>query len=161
MSIKTGIKHNRRRIRLVAVVGLSMIAAAVSVVQGFQRSQVYAGENQAFQGIGRIVKEHNTQEDPFVILDIVPGQADVAWSDREGSLHNYELSLATIGYLVSGQTPIEQDLLRIFGPAQVRICVKFRPSSAEIRKAGTGSSLPSPFPRKKWGSIPANRSLPL
>lgn len=115
MSIKTGRKHNRRRIRLVAVVGLSMIAAAVSVVQGFQRSQVYARENQAFQGIGRIVKEHNTQEDPFVILDIVPGQADVAWSDREGSLHNYELSLATIGYLVSGQTPIEQDLLRIFG----------------------------------------------
>ena len=96
MSIKTGRKHNRRRIRLVAVVGLSMIAAAVSVVQGFQRSQVYAREN-------------------FVILDILPGQADVAWSDREGSLHNYELSLATIGYLVSGQTPIEQDLLRIFG----------------------------------------------
>jgi hypothetical protein len=116
MSIKTGRKqHNRKRIRLVAVVGLSVIAAVVSVVQGFQRSQVYARENQAFQGIGRIVKEHNTQEDPFVILDIVPGQAEVAWSDRKGSLHNYEFSLATMGYLVSGQTPIEEDLLRIFG----------------------------------------------
>ena len=115
MSIKTGRKHNRKRFRMVAVVGLSVIAAVVSVVQGFQRSQVYARENQAFQGIGRIVKEHNTQEDPFVILDIVPGQAEVAWSDQKGSLHNYEFSMATMGYLVSGQTPIEEDLLRIFG----------------------------------------------
>lgn len=61
----------------------------------------------SFGGISQVVQEHDG-EDPFVILDIVPGKASYAAGGG-----SYELSLGTIGYLVQGQTPVEQDILRV------------------------------------------------
>ncbi|MDE7247835.1 MAG: hypothetical protein K2N43_08100, partial [Lachnospiraceae bacterium] len=63
---------------------------------------------ESFGGIKQVVEEHD-EDNPFVILDIVPGKA---FAVIDGN--RYEFSLGTIGYLAPGQSPIQQDLFRIF-----------------------------------------------
>lgn len=63
---------------------------------------------ESFGGIKQIVEEHN-EDTPFVILDIVPGKAQVEVNGKA-----YDFSLGTIGYLAPGQSPIQKDLLHIF-----------------------------------------------
>lgn len=62
----------------------------------------------SFGGIKQVVEEHD-EDNPFVILDIVPGKA---YADVNGK--RYDFSLGTIGYLAPGQSPIQQDFSRIF-----------------------------------------------
>lgn len=104
-------QHNGRLLAGTAASVLAVVVAGTGIWQQMQAVPVAAKES--FRGIGQIVKEH--EEDPFVILDIVPGTAFVDWRDRTGGEgHTYELSMGTIGYLNAGQAPVEQDLKRIF-----------------------------------------------
>jgi hypothetical protein len=106
--------------RLVAATVSSLAALAVvgaGIWQQVQSSMVTAKES--FQGIGQIVEEH--EDDPFVILDIVPGKGSVTltnlvdYSNNNATVEKtYDVSLGTIGYLNVGQSPAEQDLYRIF-----------------------------------------------
>ncbi|MDE6318283.1 MAG: hypothetical protein K2M22_00935, partial [Lachnospiraceae bacterium] len=92
----------------------AVVAAAALVVTGLYltpsdrmpASTVQAKERQSLGGIKQVVEEHN-RENPFVILDIVPGKA----VSQDGK---YEFSLGTIGYLAPGQSPIQQDIFRMF-----------------------------------------------
>ena len=105
----------RKRVSVKKVIGRSVaVAVAVAlVVTGLYvmpyDSKMLGSTVQAkssFGGIKQVVDEHN-EKNPFVILDIVPGKAYSA--DKK-----YEFSLGTIGYLAPGQSPIQQDLVRIF-----------------------------------------------
>ena len=105
----------RKRVSVKKVIGrmTAVVAAAALVVTGLYvmpyDSKAPASTVQAkasFGGIKQVVEEHN-EKNPFVILDIVPGKAYSA--DKK-----YEFSLGTIGYLAPGQSPIQQDLVRIF-----------------------------------------------
>ncbi len=105
----------RKRVSAKKVFGraVAMTAAAALLLTGFYMAPndsvpvptVQARES--FGGIKQVVREH--EEEPFVILDIVPGVAQV-----EVNGNTYEFSLGTIGYLAPGQSPIQQDLTRIF-----------------------------------------------
>ncbi len=86
----------------------AVVAATFS--QTGQPMAVYAKET--FRGIDQVVEEHESE--PFVILDVVPGDASAKWTDDKGNEHDVSLSMGTIGYLVDGQAPIEQDLLLAF-----------------------------------------------
>lgn len=104
-------QHNGRLIAGTAASLLAVIVAGTGVIRQMQIVPVAAKES--FQGIGQIVKEH--EEEPFVILDIVPGEAFADWTDvTDKAEHTYPLSMGTIGYLNAGQAPVEQDLKRIF-----------------------------------------------
>ncbi len=93
---------------------VAMTAAAALVVTGLYMaphdkapvSTVLARDS--FGGIKQVVEEHD-EDNPFVILDIVPGKA---YADVNGK--KYDFSLGTIGYLAPGQSPIQQDFSRIF-----------------------------------------------
>jgi len=105
----------RKRVSAKKVFGraVAMTAAAALLLTGFYMAPndsvpvptVQARES--FGGIKQVVREH--EEEPFVILDIVPGVAQV-----EVNGNTYEFSLGTIGYLAPGQSPIQQDFSRIF-----------------------------------------------
>ncbi|MDE5940180.1 MAG: DUF5057 domain-containing protein [Lachnospiraceae bacterium] len=92
----------------------AVAAAAALVVTGLYMApydrapvpEVLARES--FGGIKQVVEEHD-EDNPFVILDIVPGKAYAEINGRR-----YDFSLGTIGYLAPGQSPIQQDLSRIF-----------------------------------------------
>ena len=92
----------------------AVAAAAALVVTGLTLapsdrmpvSTVLAKES--FGGIRQVVEEHD-EDNPFVILDIVPGKASAVINGK-----TYDFSLGTIGYLAPGQSPIQQDLFRIF-----------------------------------------------
>ena len=98
-----------------AVMTMASITAAAVAVTGLygldkdvQEMQVYAKES--FTGMKEIVEEHDS-DNPFTILDISPTKAMYILS---GSGKTYNLSTGTIGYLTSGQAPIEKDIQRIF-----------------------------------------------
>ncbi len=98
-----------------AVMTIASITAAAVAVTGLygldkdvQEMQVYAKES--FTGMKEIVEEHDS-DNPFTILDISPTKAMYILS---GSGKTYNLSTGTIGYLTSGQAPIEKDIQRIF-----------------------------------------------
>lgn len=103
-------QHNGRLLAGTVASVLAVVVAGAGVWQQMQVVPVAAKES--FQGIGQIVKEH--EDEPFVILDIVPGNASVEWKDVTNGVHTYELSMGTIGYLNAGQAPVEQDLKKIF-----------------------------------------------
>ena len=94
---------------------VAMTAAAALVVTGLYMaphdkapvSTVLARDS--FGGIKQVVEEHD-EDNPFVILDIVPGKA---YADVNNG-KRYDFSLGTIGYLAPGQSPIQQDFSRIF-----------------------------------------------
>lgn len=99
--------------RLLAGTAASVLAVVVAGAGVWQQMQIVpVAAKEAFQGIGQIVKEH--EDEPFVIVDIVPGNASVEWTDVDSNSHTYELSMGTIGYLNAGQAPVEQDLKKIF-----------------------------------------------
>ena len=103
-------QHNSRLLAGTVASVLAVVVAGTGVWQQMQTVPVEAKES--FRGIGQIVKEH--EEDPFVILDVIPGDASADWTDADGNLHTYELYMGTMGYLNAGQAPVEQDLQRIF-----------------------------------------------
>ncbi len=105
----------RKRVSAKKVFGraVAMTAAAALLLTGFYMapndsvSVPTVQARESFGGIKQVVREH--EEEPFVILDIVPGVAQVNVNGN-----TYEFSLGTIGYLAPGQSPIQQDLTRIF-----------------------------------------------
>ena len=106
----------RKRISTKKVFGraVAMTAAAALVVTGLYMAPnnsvpvptVQARES--FGGIRQVVEEHD-EENPFVVLDIVPGKAQAEVNGKK-----YDFSLGTIGYLAPGQSPVQKDLSRIF-----------------------------------------------
>ncbi len=106
----------RRRVSAKRIFGrcTAVAAAAALVLTGLYAApgdrvpvpKVMARES--FGGIKQVVEEHD-EDDPFVILDIVPGKAK---AEIDGKA--YDFSLGTIGYLAPGQAPVQQDLFRIF-----------------------------------------------
>ncbi|MCH5263499.1 MAG: DUF5057 domain-containing protein [Lachnospiraceae bacterium] len=85
-----------------AILVLSVLYS--DMIQYVTPPQILAKES--FSGIGRVVSEHT--DTPYVILDIVPNKATVS---------GQEFSMGTLGYFVSGQEPVAQDLKRIFSDA--------------------------------------------
>ena len=106
----------RKRVSAKRIFGraVAIAAAAALVVSGiylapYDRTPATTVEaKDSFGGIKQVVEEHD-EDNPFVILDIVPG---VAYADVGGK--TYDFSLGTIGYLAPGQSPIQKDLFRIF-----------------------------------------------
>lgn len=106
----------RKRVSVKGIFGraVAVAAAAALVVTGlymapYERVPVSTVQaRESFGGIKQVVEEHN-EENPFVILDIVPGKAQAEVNGKK-----YDFSLGTIGYLAPGQSPIQKDLLRIF-----------------------------------------------
>lgn len=90
--------------------GASVLAATVAGTSLWHalESAFSVQARESFSGIGKVVENHN-EENPFVILDIVPGIA--AYND---GYNDIKLSLGTIGYLTGGQSPIEQSLADAF-----------------------------------------------
>ncbi len=95
--------------RTIAVaVSAALVVTALYLVP-YDRAPVQEVQaRDSFGGIKQVVEEHD-EDNPFVILDIVPG---MAYADINGNRYNF--SLGTIGYLAPGQSPIQQDLFRIF-----------------------------------------------
>ena len=104
---RQGKQHNGRLWTGTIASVIAVAVAAGGILQQMKAVPVAAKES--FQGIGQIVKSHD-DEDPFTILDIVPGKA--TYTDSNSVVH--DISLGTIGYLVEGQAPIEQGLANIF-----------------------------------------------
>lgn len=80
--------------------------AAYQVLPQTQPAKAYAKES--LGGIRQIVERHG-EDEPYVILDIVPGRGTYTYHDKD-----YDISIGTMGYLVQGQAPIEKDLENIF-----------------------------------------------
>lgn len=70
--------------------------------------ETYAKES--FTGTKQVVEGHTGDDNPFVILDVVPSYATYAW-DADTS---YEISTGTLGYLSNGQSPMAADYMRIY-----------------------------------------------
>ncbi len=104
------IKLNKKSVCAGMAFTVASAVLAVTLSQTGQPMTVYAKET--FRGIDQVVEEHESK--PFVILDVVPGDASAKWTDNKGTEHEVSLSMGTIGYLVDGQAPIEQDLLLAF-----------------------------------------------
>ena len=106
----------RRRLSAKRIFGraVAMASAAALVVTGlymvpYDRTPVPTVQaRESFGGIKQGVEEHG-EDNPFVILDIVPGKASAEVNGK-----TYDFSLGTIGYLAPGQSPIQKDLFRIF-----------------------------------------------
>ena len=93
----------RMCVSVAAILVLSVLYS--DMIQYVTPPQIMAKES--FSGIGRVVSEHT--DTPYVILDIVPNVAQVSGE---------EFSMGTLGYFVSGQEPVAQDLQRIFSAKQ-------------------------------------------
>lgn len=113
-SVKAYRPPKRVSVKKIFARATAMTAAAALVVTGLYlvpREQMPVSTVEAresFGGIKQVVDEHN-EDNPFVILDIVPGKAQAEVNGK-----TYDFSLGTIGYLAPGQSPIQKDLFRIF-----------------------------------------------
>ena len=89
----------------------SVLVAALGTVGVFHHMEpmeTYAKES--FTGTKQVVEGHTGDDNPFVILDVVPSYATYAW-DADTS---YEISTGTLGYLSNGQSPMAADYMRIY-----------------------------------------------
>ena len=95
-----------------ALAAVTAAAVAATGIYGLYKktegAEVYAKES--FLGLKEIVEEHD-RDNPFTILDISPARAMYI---MDGTGKTYHLSTGTIGYLTSGQAPIEKDIQEIF-----------------------------------------------
>lgn len=101
-SVKAYRPPKRVSVKKIFARATAMTAAAALVVTGLYlapREQMPVSTVEAresFGGIKQVVEEHD-EDNPFVILDIVPGKA---YADVNGK--KYDFSLGTIGYLAPG-----------------------------------------------------------
>ena len=108
---ESGAKRFRRRLcaSVAAILVISMVGS--STMPYIEPSTVLAKES--FSGIGKIVEEHG--DEPYRILDIVA--ADATYTDpaaAAGTSLSYTFNLGTMGYLVNGQSDLQEDLAKIF-----------------------------------------------
>ncbi|MDD6810949.1 MAG: DUF5057 domain-containing protein [Lachnospiraceae bacterium] len=103
--------------KLMAATGASVLAVSVAGAGLWQYLKPVPVEaKETFSGIKQVVAECNA-ENPFVILDIVPGNTDytcyfgTAGSTTTNSSATVEVSLATLPYLTAGTTPAEQAVI--------------------------------------------------
>lgn len=118
---RQGKQHNGRLLAGTIASVIAVAVAAGGILQQMKAVPVVAKES--FQGIGQIVKAHD-EEEPFIILDIVPGVGTYNKSDSDSDPYTdvdgnsqsltCNFSLGTIGYLAGDQAPITQDLKRIY-----------------------------------------------
>ena len=112
MSMKRHNKQKRKQNKRIAtVITASVLVAALGTVGVFHHMEpmeTYAKES--FTGTKQVVEGHTGDDNPFVILDVVPSYASYAW-DADTS---YEISTGTLGYLSNGQSPMAADYMRIY-----------------------------------------------
>ena len=112
MSMKRHNKQKRKQNKRIAtVITASVLVAALGTVGVFHHMEpmeTYAKES--FTGTKQVVEGHTGDDNPFVILDVVPSYATYAW-DADTP---YEISTGTLGYLSNGQSPMEADYMRIY-----------------------------------------------
>ena len=130
-------KYNRKLAISAGASALAVAVAGVGLWQNLQPIPAYARES--FSGIKKVVESYD-EENPFVILDIVPGSATYTYTytdtymaeeatpaptgSGEGAIPTMtpapipqsfdivtEVSLATMPYLTSGKTPAEMALI--------------------------------------------------
>lgn len=105
-------KYKRKQNKRIAtVITASVLVAALGTVGVFHHMEpmeTYAKES--FTGTKQVVEGHTGDDNPFVILDVVPSYATYAW-DADTS---YEISTGTLGYLSNGQSPMAADYMRIY-----------------------------------------------
>ena len=112
--IKKRIQLNKKRIISGVAVLSATAVAACGILAYMQPTEVCA--KGSLGGMKQIVKAHD-EEDPFTILDIVPGVGTCGFDDDDDSNTpdlTYNFSLGTIGYLAGDQAPVTQDLKRIY-----------------------------------------------
>ncbi len=115
---RSGKPKLNKKTAVMAVAAITAASMAATGIYGLDRHiqqdmEVYAKES--FAGMKDIVEEHDS-EDPFRILDITPSRAKYIVEDTDaGTSSPYFLSTGTIGYLMSGQAPIEKAMQEIFG----------------------------------------------
>ena len=103
-----------------------------------QPIEAYAKES--FTGTKQVVEGHTGDDNPFVILDIVPSYATYKWNGDE--TQSYQISTGTLGYLVNGQSTMASDYAGIYKDHSADLLTWQKRSELvnEIWKSGTGDS---------------------
>lgn len=114
-------KLNRKFAVSTGAVALAAVVTATGLWQSVPTVPVYAKET--FSGIRKVVESYD-KDNPFVILDIVPGTATYSFPVygidetatggpymNEGTIET-EVPLAVLPYLTDGKTPAEEALIK-------------------------------------------------
>ena len=100
---------SKRAIALATALVLVIVTLLTAFITGREPMKVYARET--YSDINQVVAKHSGSEaDAFTIVDIVPGKALY----QKDGYPDISIDLGTIGYLVSGQDEITNDLFNVF-----------------------------------------------
>ena len=142
MSMK---RHNKQKKkqnrRIAAIVTASVLAVTLGTVGIFHQMQpIEAYAKESFTGTKQVVEGHTGEDNPFVILDIVPSYATYKWNGDE--TQSYEIGTGTLGYLVNGQSTMSSDYAGIYKEHSADLLTWRKRSELvnEIWKSGTGDS---------------------
>lgn len=142
MSMK---RHNKQKKkqnrRIAAIVTASVLAVTLGTVGIFHQMQpIEAYAKESFTGTKQVVEGHTGEDNPFVILDIVPSYATYKWNGDE--TQSYEIGTGTLGYLVNGQSTMSFDYAGIYKEHSADLLTWQKRSELvnEIWKSGTGDS---------------------
>lgn len=142
MSMK---RHNKQKKkqnrRIAAIVTASVLAVTLGTVGIFHQMQpIEAYAKESFTGTKQVVEGHTREDNPFVILDIVPSYATYKWNGDE--TQSYQISTGTLGYLVNGQSTMASDYAGIYKDHSADLLTWQKRSELvnEIWKSGTGDS---------------------
>ena len=142
MSMK---RHNKQKKkqnrRIAAIVTASVLAVTLGTVGIFHQMQpIEAYAKESFTGTKQVVEGHTGEDNPFVILDIVPSYATYKWNGDE--TQSYEIGTGTLGYLVNGQSTMSFDYAGIYKDHSANLLTWQKRSELvnEIWKTGTGDS---------------------
>lgn len=142
MSMKRHNKQKKKQNRgIAAIVTASVLAVTLGTVGVFHQMQpIEAYAKESFTGTKQVVEGHTREDNPFVILDIVPSYATYKWNDDE--TQSYEISTGTLGYLVNGQSTMSSDYAGIYKDHSADLLTWQKRSELvnEIWKSGTGDS---------------------
>lgn len=142
MSMK---RHNKQKKkqnrRIAAIVTASVLAVTLGTVGIFHQMQpIEAYAKESFTGTKQVVEGHTREDNPFVILDIVPSYATYKWNGDE--TQSYEIGTGTLGYLVNGQSTMSSDYAGIYKDHSADLLTWQKRSELvnEIWKTGTSDS---------------------
>lgn len=142
MSMKRHNKQKKKQNRgIAAIVTASVLAVTLGTVGVFHQMQpIEAYAKESFTGTKQVVEGHTGDDNPFVILDIVPSYATYKWNGDE--TQSYQISTGTLGYLVNGQSTMASDYAGIYKDhfADLLTWQKRSELVNEIWKSGTGDS---------------------
>lgn len=131
-------KQNRRIAAIVTASVLTVTLGTVGIFHQMQPIEAYAKES--FTGTKQVVEGHTGEDNPFVILDIVPSYATYKWNGDE--TQSYEIGTGTLGYLVNGQSTMSFDYAGIYKEHSADLLTWQKRSELVngIWKSGTGDS---------------------